>query len=202
MTEKFYRREELVGKEVYDAKAVHVGTVKDVAYSIDGKTALVVSKGKEDETIPFLNISEIHDIILLKKPLTEAKAIEAETKEIKMAAATPGVQAHTKENLLPLYRTKYAHNPEGVLEFHIGKLVSEGMTEEQAVAELTRDGLLAETKATEPMPGAGRLESKMTTGTSIQTGVPSVPISKTCPKCQRDNKPTAKFCVKCGHKFA
>jgi sporulation protein YlmC with PRC-barrel domain len=131
MTERFYRREELVGKEVYDAFALHVGTAKDVAYSTDGKTALVVSKGKKEETIPFQNISEIGDIILLKRQ----------------------------------------HAP-------------------------------VEGKATEPMPEAGKLESEMTIGTSIQTRVPSVPAPKTCPKCQRENKPTAKFCLKCGYKFA
>lgn len=204
MTERFYRREELVGKEVYDVKAAHVGTVRDVAYSTGGRTALVVSKEKREETIPFQDISEIGDMILLKKPFMETKAAEVESKGPKMTPATLSVAAHPRENLLQLYRAKYAHSPEGVLEFHIGKLVREGMTEEQAVAELTRSMLgepLAEPKATEPMLRESRLESKMTAGASIQTGVPSMPAPKTCPKCQRENKPAAKFCVKCGYKF-
>lgn len=124
MTERFYRREELVGKEVYDANAVHIGTAKDVAYSTDGKTALVVSKGKKEETIPFQNISEIGDIILLKKTLPETRIVASATREEKP-------------------------------------------------------------------------ESKITT-----TGVPSVPAVKACPKCQRENKSTAKFCAKCGYKFS
>ncbi len=76
MTEKFYRREQLVNKEVYDAKAMHVGTAKDVAHSVDGRTALVVSKGEKEETIPFQDISEIGDIVLLKKTLAETQNTE------------------------------------------------------------------------------------------------------------------------------
>jgi cell division protein FtsN len=76
----------------------------------------------------------------------------------------------------------------------------EGMTEEQAVSELTRRNALGETlvepKATEPMPREEKPESKITA-----TAIPSVPASKTCPKCQRENKPTAQFCVQCGHRF-
>ncbi len=49
MGERFYRREELVGKEVYDAKAMRLGVVKDVAYAKDGRTALVTSKDNKEK---------------------------------------------------------------------------------------------------------------------------------------------------------
>jgi hypothetical protein len=55
---------------------------------------------------------------------------------------------------------------------------------------------LAEPKIIEPMPREDRLD-KITTTEGL-----SVPALKTCPKCERDNKPAAKFCVKCGHKFS
>ena len=148
MTEKYYRREKLVGKEVYDADALHVGTAKDVAYSTDGKTALVVSKGKKEETIPFQNISEIGDIILLKRqpakwddtaPRVEGKATEPMLKEDKPETKSTATPSYWKEAI---------------------KL---------------------------PLPDAQG---------------PSVLPTKTCPKCRRENKPTAKFCVKCGHKFS
>jgi sporulation protein YlmC with PRC-barrel domain len=93
--EKYHRREELVGKDVYDAKAKKVGTVVDIGYSKEGRTALIIristagmvdkplsdkelvlshmSKGRF-ETLMFGRVSEIGDIILLKAELkTEAE---------------------------------------------------------------------------------------------------------------------------------
>jgi len=145
MTERFYRREELIGKEVYDANAIHVGTAKDVAYSTDGKTALVVSKGKKEETIPFQNISEIGDIILLKKTFAETKATE------------PAPRADKPET------------------------------------KTTTPSYWKEVIRVSPPPSPAKQ------GISEVQGPPVLP--KTCPKCQRENKPTAKFCAKCGFKL-
>lgn len=109
MGERFYRREELVGKVVYDSKAVKVGEVVDVGYSKEGRVALVVKVGGgKEKVIPFTSISEVGDIVLLKPEFE----VEGE------AAAKP--------------------------------------------------------------------ESEK---------------AKSCPKCGKENKPTAKFCIKCGHKF-
>ncbi|MBS7646182.1 MAG: PRC-barrel domain-containing protein [Candidatus Bathyarchaeia archaeon] len=67
MGERFYRREELAGKLVYDDKALRVGEVVDVGYSKDGRTALIVRvEGGEERVIPFTMVGEIGDIILLK----------------------------------------------------------------------------------------------------------------------------------------
>lgn len=66
MTRRFYRREDLVGKEVYDIKAVRIGVVWDVTYSKDGTGALIVSKVNRQETIPLTEVSEVGDIVLVK----------------------------------------------------------------------------------------------------------------------------------------
>ena len=115
MGERFYRREELVGKEVYDAKAMRLGVVKDIAYAKDGRAALVAAKDDREEVIPFQEISEIGDIVVLRKSLTSAPV------------PSPPTERKTAE--------------------------------QQTTPE---------------------------------------PSMKICPKCQRENKPTAKFCVKCG----
>jgi hypothetical protein len=43
---KWHRREELSGKEVIDQEAKRIGTVKDLAYSADGKLALSGPEGR------------------------------------------------------------------------------------------------------------------------------------------------------------
>jgi sporulation protein YlmC with PRC-barrel domain len=85
--EKYHRREELVGKDVYDNKAKKVGAVVDIGYSKEGRTALIIritTAGMIDkplsakelglshlgrgrfETLMFGRVAEIGDIILLK----------------------------------------------------------------------------------------------------------------------------------------
>jgi len=87
LRDKYLRREELIGKDVYDAKAKKVGTVVDIGYSKEGRTALImriatlrtVDKPPSDEEriLPHMNkarfeslmfgrVTEIGDIILLK----------------------------------------------------------------------------------------------------------------------------------------
>ena len=86
LRDKYLRREELIGKDVYDAKAKKVGTVVDIGYSKEGRTALImriarsmVDKPPFDkelvlphmnkerfESLMFGRVSEIGDIILLK----------------------------------------------------------------------------------------------------------------------------------------
>jgi len=109
LAEKYHKREEFVGKDVYDAKAKKIGSVSDVGYSKEGKTALIVG----DTTIPFEKILEIGDIITLK----------------------------VEQNIMPELST-----PKRVVELVDGK--------------------------------------------------------KICPKCNRKNEKRAKFCIKCGYKFA
>ena len=68
---KFHRREEINGKEVIESEAKKVGTVKDLAYSLDGRVALIVEqkmdKGKVREGfLSFDKIQKIGDVVLVK----------------------------------------------------------------------------------------------------------------------------------------
>jgi len=94
LEEEYFGRDELVGKDVYDAKAKKVGTVADIGYSKEGKIALILRPGtisnvkklsdkdlglshlagERFQTILFDRISEIGDIILLKtEPVADVR---------------------------------------------------------------------------------------------------------------------------------
>ncbi len=61
------RREEVVGKEVVDADARKLGVTKDLAWSSDGRLALVIESGEEEESfLPFGEIEKIGDIVFAK----------------------------------------------------------------------------------------------------------------------------------------
>lgn len=64
---KFFRRDEIVGKDVYDLEAKKVGSVSDLAFSSDAKPALVVSKqDKSEEIVPLEFVDRLGDIVLLR----------------------------------------------------------------------------------------------------------------------------------------
>jgi len=64
---KWHRREEVVGKEIIDGDAKKVGTVKDLAWSNDGKLAIVVERGREEESyLPFDAVEKIGDVVFIK----------------------------------------------------------------------------------------------------------------------------------------
>ncbi len=72
------RREEVVGKEVIDADAKKLGVTKDLAWSDDGKMALVIEFGDEDEFfLSFNEIERIGDVVFVKakSALTAAPSI-------------------------------------------------------------------------------------------------------------------------------
>lgn len=61
------RREEIVGKEVVDNDAHKVGVTKDLAWSSDGKLALIVESNEEEESfLPFGDIEKIGDLVFVK----------------------------------------------------------------------------------------------------------------------------------------
>ena len=61
------RREEVVGKEVIDADAKKLGVTKDLAWSDDGRMALVIEFGDEDEFfLSFSEIERIGDVVFVK----------------------------------------------------------------------------------------------------------------------------------------
>jgi sporulation protein YlmC with PRC-barrel domain len=73
----FFKREDMLGKQVVGTDALVVGTVKDLAVSSDGRVALQVTKKNQDggNIDMFLGSEEIQavgDVILLKNPSRRA----------------------------------------------------------------------------------------------------------------------------------
>ena len=61
------RREEVIGKEVVDSDAKKVGVTKDLAWSSDGRTALVIESNEEEESfLSFDDIEKIGDVVFVK----------------------------------------------------------------------------------------------------------------------------------------
>ena len=61
------RREEVIGKEVIDSDAKKLGVTKDVAWSEDGRLALLIELSEEDEFfLPFEDIERIGDVVFVK----------------------------------------------------------------------------------------------------------------------------------------
>lgn len=70
---KLIRRDELMGKDVYDFNARKVGTVADIAFSEDAKPVLVLAKpDKTEEMMPLEMVDRFGDIVLLKANSTQA----------------------------------------------------------------------------------------------------------------------------------
>jgi len=68
----------VVGKEVIDADAKKLGVTKDLAWSDDGRMALVIEFGDEDEFfLSFNEIERIGDVVFVKakSALTAAPSI-------------------------------------------------------------------------------------------------------------------------------
>ena len=64
---KWHRREEVAGKEIIDDAAKKIGIVKDLAWSDSGKLAIVVERGREEESyLPFDQVERIGDVVFIK----------------------------------------------------------------------------------------------------------------------------------------
>ena len=64
---KWHRREEIVGKEIIDSEAKKTGTVKDLAWSSEGKLAIIVERGREEEAyLSFDQVEKIGDVVFIK----------------------------------------------------------------------------------------------------------------------------------------
>ena len=98
-----------------------------------------------------------------------------------MAHANPQVEAVHEENvkrLLEHYHEKYPHNPDGMLEWHIMKIMKDGITREEAEEELAKQhGTEWKTPPTEPEPATK---------------------TKHCPECGLIVPLDTKICPKCG----
>ncbi len=61
------RREEIIGKELIDGDAKRIGIAKDLAWTGDGKLALIVELADEEEAfLPFEEIERIGDVVFVK----------------------------------------------------------------------------------------------------------------------------------------
>ena len=61
------RREEIIGKEVVDGDAKKVGVTKDLAWSSDGRIAVIIESTEEEESfLSFDDIEKIGDVVFVK----------------------------------------------------------------------------------------------------------------------------------------
>jgi len=61
------RREEVIGREVIDGDAKKLGVTKDLAWSDDGRLALLIELGEEEEFfLPFEDIERIGDVVFVR----------------------------------------------------------------------------------------------------------------------------------------
>jgi len=60
------RREEVIGKDVIDADAKKLGVTKDLAWSNDGRMALVIETEDEEFFLSFSEIERIGDVVFVK----------------------------------------------------------------------------------------------------------------------------------------
>ena len=74
LEDKYYCREELIGKKVFNSKAMKIGDVVNVGYSKNGQVALAVQIAKDNvKIISFKQINFIGDIILLSSKAEREK---------------------------------------------------------------------------------------------------------------------------------
>jgi sporulation protein YlmC with PRC-barrel domain len=64
---RWRRREEVIGKDVIDIEAKKIGITKDLAWSEDGRLALLIEPGAEEESfLAFDDVERIGDVIFVK----------------------------------------------------------------------------------------------------------------------------------------
>ena len=79
---KYYLSEDITGKEVIEElEAKKIGTIKDMAFTLDGKVAFIVeTEGKKGELIelflPFEKIIKVGDVVIIKSIKDLEKATE------------------------------------------------------------------------------------------------------------------------------
>jgi len=68
------RREEVIGKDVIDGDAKKLGVTKDLAWSSDGRMALVIETDEEEFFLSFSEIERIGDVVFVKAKSAMAAA--------------------------------------------------------------------------------------------------------------------------------
>ncbi len=78
MDKKYLTRDKIIGKQVIDAKAMIIGTVRDLAFDLVAKdfSLLVTTQDKDEIKVESDNVIVIGDVILLKTAATPSEALE------------------------------------------------------------------------------------------------------------------------------
>ncbi len=68
MSKKYFRRDEIVGKDIISDAAVRLGIVKDIGYDPQGRIVLIYDRPGEggEEAIPSSQIIALGDVVLVK----------------------------------------------------------------------------------------------------------------------------------------
>lgn len=81
MSKKYFKRDEIVGKDVISDNAVRLGKVKDIGYDQEGKIVLIYDKLGEggEEAIPSSQILALGDVVLVKSTVQEKTLASPQT---------------------------------------------------------------------------------------------------------------------------
>ncbi|MEM3921399.1 MAG: PRC-barrel domain-containing protein [Nitrososphaerota archaeon] len=73
MGKRFFKRDEIVGKDVISDNAVRLGKIKDIGYDQEGKIVLIYEKVGEggEDAIPSSQILAFGDVVLVKSDVQE-----------------------------------------------------------------------------------------------------------------------------------
>lgn len=72
MSKKYFRRDEIVGKEIVSDAALRLGKVKDIGYDPEGKIVLIYDKSDGgEEAIQSSQIIALGDVVLVKSATLE-----------------------------------------------------------------------------------------------------------------------------------
>ncbi|GBC72089.1 hypothetical protein HRbin02_01880 [Candidatus Calditenuaceae archaeon HR02] len=68
MGKRYFRRDEIVGKDIISDSAIRLGKVKDIGYDAEGKIVLIYDKPGEggEEAVPSSQIIAFGDVVLVK----------------------------------------------------------------------------------------------------------------------------------------
>lgn len=86
MSKKYFRRDDIVGKDIISDDAVRLGKVKDIGYDPNGKIVLIYDKQEEggEEAIQSSQIIAIGDVVLVKSTHAEKPPTQSQKGEVSL----------------------------------------------------------------------------------------------------------------------
>lgn len=81
LSKKYFRREEIIGKDIISDAAMRLGKVKDIGYDPEGKIVLIYDKSGDggEEAVPSSQILALGDVILIKSTTPEKSSEPTQT---------------------------------------------------------------------------------------------------------------------------